>query len=294
MEAPPLQVRRQPRRGVEVGPVPGVGVAGQRTVEEPARRPLRRGLAGLGQLGVHWRRGRRAVAADPPGPPDPTWSRRRVGPPVRSPRPREWREHLVRLARPRPNLARRHGVRGPDADEVGLPPAQLGGDTLVPLAPVRPEVLGHEHGVRADLGDESGHHVLGTPRPHDQLAVDVGVERSQAICHEGEPRRPGAPGQPIVMAEQRDDLATGRRVPGGGGERRVVSQAQVAPEPHDGPGHPPALHGPEEAAGRRSDVWARRLGAATRSRALSRAPGRTRSSRRRRPADLTRGCLGGR
>lgn len=77
------------------------------------------------------------------------------------------------------------------------------------------------------LGDDLLDGVDRVARADDEGAVGGVVEVAEAVGQERPAARPRRPLQQRVDDEQRDDLA----LPGGGRQRRVVGQAEVAAEP---------------------------------------------------------------
>jgi hypothetical protein len=91
------------------------------------------------------------------------------------------------------------------------------------------------HRVRSSLPGEGGQLALGRSAADDEVAAALpqrGAQLPQGLEQEpraGLGREPPAQ-QPLVEHERRDD-AVG--APRGGGQRRVVVDAQVAPKPDD-------------------------------------------------------------
>ncbi len=119
--------------------------------------------------------------------------------------------------------------------QLGARLAQRAGDALAPSARVRAHVLGHVNRARADLPGEVGQLALGSPaadheaRPAPaELAVEVGEALEQELG--ARPGRVAPVQEPVVEAEDRDDaVGLVERRP----QRRVVADAEVAPQPHD-------------------------------------------------------------
>jgi hypothetical protein len=211
---------------------------GAHPVPRPIARRLQRGrLAGLGAVGELRRLGeaeglergdavaRDALRADRP---------RRVeglAPRLLEPGAPEGGEDLERRARLRVEVAEA-------GDEVAGAELEVDvrGDPAVARACVRRDVAGGVHTARAGLGGDRGHHALGAAVAHDEAAVQRAVQDGEAVEQVRGPVDAAEPAvhEPVVEHEQRHDLVVLGQGPR---ERRVVVQAQVAPEPDDGGAH---------------------------------------------------------
>ena len=125
-------------------------------------------------------------------------------------------------------------------DEDAAPGAQAStvrleglSDLPVPESSVRTIVATHQHDVGSDLGRETGHHLGRSTRPNVEPTSAVAqrlIEKPGRAVHEPDPvgRRPAAAQEDIVEHEKRHYRAATRD---GVGQRRVVVQAKIAPEP---------------------------------------------------------------
>ncbi|HLM62849.1 MAG TPA: hypothetical protein VK306_01000 [Acidimicrobiales bacterium] len=237
VDAAPLEEGRQAGGGVEVGPVAVLGVVAERAVEErPGPRHGGR-LAGRGQVGVDLRGLGDPVAWHARGPRHGRGGGDRIRPTVDAPRLRERGEDLEVLAAGVDDVAGRYGIGRPDADQLDGVVGEGPLDLLVAAPAVGPEVLGDEHAIGAHLSGQGRDRAGGRPGAHREGAVDAGVQGPEAPVHEGETGRAGGSAQLVVEAEDRHDRAARAGVPERLGQRRVVGQAEVTPEPHHGGRH---------------------------------------------------------
>ena len=221
-----LQRRRQPARRVEVGSVAFLVVCRQPVVEEAVPPLERGGLAGL-QVGCASGRASLRTSSRSHGMRFGRLGRRR--PPVLVPRLGEGGEDLVRRARLVDDATRSDGIRRAGGDELASVVGQCLLDGLVAAAAVGRRLAGDVHLLRADLRGERGDDVDGVTAPDDEGATGVLRQR-----REGGEQPPGAGrvGLEQTRVEDEDGQHVARRVDGRE-QRRVVVQAQVAPEPQD-------------------------------------------------------------
>ena len=162
--------------------------------------------------------------------------RRRVGPAVRAPGPREGGEDLVRVTRAVDDETRAHGIRRPRLDPLDARPAQALGDGLVAAVAGRCRLAGHVHRGGADPRRELGHHP-----PRVAVHAGSGHRRRPRRWPAASPRaRPGGPRRrPPTAAGSTTNATTRSPSPGrlaGRQQRGVVAAAQVAAQPEQG-GH---------------------------------------------------------
>lgn len=253
-----MQVRREHRGALPAGLVAADMILGQRAAQETLQPRVRAGLArmpGLAQAGRPIGTGRQQrPLLQPVG---PGLGVRRLDPGHR------------RLGRGRAGGEAGAGEGGVDA--VGSAGAGADGTEVEqrygPLQPQDAAVLGKlggdaglllarpglrrepgEHRRRADLGRQPRELDLGAAASQHQRPAGLahaGVERRQAVMQPpagGASERPGT-SRRVIEHVGRDQRA-GR---GGGGQRRVVGEAQVVAEPEDA-----GVHGPEMSTMRRT------------------------------------------
>ena len=153
----------------------------------------------------------------------------RGGSPVLVPGLGEGREDLVRRARLVDDATRPDGIRRPGGDELAPVVGEGLLDGLVAAAAVGRRLARDVHLLGADLLREPRDDVDGVAAPDDERAPGVLRQRRDR----GE-QPPGARG--VVLEQPWVEDEDGQHVGGGvdGREqRRVVVQAQVAPEPQD-------------------------------------------------------------
>ena len=236
MDRAELQVRRQARGGVQVGPVTLLRVAVQPAAAEAPPGGQRRGLPRLRQRqpGRQVRVLRDAGTLQrAPGHVARAGGRRRA-PAVLGPGPVERRVHLERRPVPLGHPARRHRVRRAGPHQRRL--VERAGDTLVAGRPVRAEVRADVHRRGTALAGYGRDHVFRLAAPdgeHPAVLAQLLIQRAQRPVHERDPGRAGRPPQRVVQHEQ------GRHGPtsGRGQQLRVITQTQVPPEPQHGCGH---------------------------------------------------------
>jgi len=230
MDRPELEVRRHPRGVVEVRPVPVVRVGLEVMLAEACPGLPRRLLAGIRELGIGGRvvRDLHAVEDVPVRP-----RGLRVGglrPAVLEPGSVEGGEDPVGAAVVLEHPAGRDGIRRSARDQWCV--AEGGGDAPVAGCAVRRGVGADVHGARADLPHEPGNHLLGLATEHREtpaVPAQVGVEcpqRPQQVCRA---RTTAGAQEHVVEHEQGRDRSLLCR----GGQRRVVAETQVTPEPED-------------------------------------------------------------
>ena len=228
MDLAVLQRRRQPRGRVEVGSVAFLVVCRQPVVEE-ALPPLQRGgLAGLERRGL--RAPGEGVAAHVVAQPrDALGALGRGGAPVLVPGLRERREDLVGRAGLVDDATRPHGIRRAGGDELAPVVGEGLLDGLVAAPAVGSRLSRDVHLLGADLLRELRDDVDGVAAPDDERAPGVLRQRRDR----GE-QPSGARG--VVLEQPGVEDEDGQHVGGGVDrreQRRVVAQAQVAPEPQD-------------------------------------------------------------
>ena len=244
VHGPDLEVRRQPRHPVEVGPVAVGAVVGQRTVAEVGP-PLEGGrlarggqsrqafcLAGVlegveGRLvGPHLRQAQGLRL------------RGRSGPAVLAPRLREGREDLVLRARAVAHRTRPHGIRGAGLDPGDAGLAERCRHGAVAASPRGRGLAGDVDGTCAQLRGQCRDHLHRVTLPHAEPPFVCRVGGLEAL---GQPGTAGVAGAlPQRGVEHEDDGHLAR--PGARGTRgrvmgrtqgREVATAQVPAQPED-------------------------------------------------------------
>ena len=141
----------------------------------------------------------------------------------------------------------RAAVLGPDLPDVGdeqarLPPhldpgaVQRRLDPAVSRERERRDVGGEVGGGRANLRRQRGQLLFRPPRAHDEVGAALAQRRAQlgqaAVQEPGAIAGGEAPGQQALVEHEHRDDAIAFAV--GGGQARVVVDAQVAAEPDEG------------------------------------------------------------
>ena len=236
MDRAELQVWRQARRAVQVGPVPLPAVAVQPAAAEPPPGGQRRRLPRLRQR----QPGRQIRVVRDAGPLQRApghvarAGRRGRAPAMFGPGPVERRVHLERRPVPLGHPARRHRVRRAGTHQRSV--TERAGDALVAGGPVGGEVRADVDRRGAALAGDGRDHVLRLAAPDGErpaVLAQLRIQCPQGPVQERDARCAGRPPERVVQHEQGHYGA----VLGGGQQRRVITQPQVTTEPQHGCGH---------------------------------------------------------